>query len=69
MPWYKFKRTETIVSYFPQLLKNNRWWAGTKDPQTGAIYLAGTDVPEDLRQLVINERDVEEESLIRPDGA
>jgi hypothetical protein len=68
MPWYRFKRTETIVSYWPQLLKGNKWWLGTKDPQTGSIYLVGTSIPEELKQLVIHERDVAEESQLKPEG-
>jgi len=67
MPWYRFKKTETIVTYFPQLVKGNKWWMGTKDPQSGSIYLVGADVPDELRQLVVHERDVEEESLTRPE--
>jgi hypothetical protein len=67
MPWYRFKKTETIVNYFPQLVKGNKWWFGTKDPQTGSIFLVGADVPDELRQLVANERDVAEESFTKPE--
>jgi hypothetical protein len=67
MPWYRFKRTETITTYFPQLVKGNKWWMGTKDPATGSIYLVGPDVPDELRQLVVHERDVEEESRTKPE--
>jgi len=65
MPYFRFKPTMTIATYFPQLLKKE-WWLGTKDTQSGTIYLVGPDLPATLQNLAISVNDVEAEEAQLP---
>jgi hypothetical protein len=61
MPYFKFKRTSTIVAYFPLLIKKE-WWLGYKDPNDGNVHLLpdpGHELQETYKNLLIAESDIE----------